>query len=56
MPFIYVIESYSINSSLLWVFETHTDYGLEICISKADSNYPLGGRIFYYIHHITSID
>lgn len=27
-------------------FNTHIDYGLKDCISKANGNYPLGGRIF----------
>lgn len=37
-------------------FNTHIDYGLKDCISKANGNYPLGGRIFLKNYHMNSID
>lgn len=55
--FVYIITGlYSTNSSLIWIFEVHANYGLEDCMSKANDDYPLSGDFKKKIHHINSIN
>ena len=53
---VYIITGlYTTNSSVIWVFEVHANYGLEDRMSKANDNYLLSGD-FFKIHHINSIN